>query len=126
MKQTANGIEVAQGSRITIACLARNMGLNLAAFAPSADWGTLSSPIVITDHGLSRSGAFEAPMAPDRCDIVVEINFLPDAGGNFPAGIDYTISITETTPEGQATTIDDPPPIIPPPIVDRGYKFITR
>src|ERR1035437_1428150 len=128
MEQTANGIVVEPGSTITITTLARNLALNLTAFAPSAEWTTLSSPIVVVPLGLVSTGTFQAPKAPDRCNIVVEFDFdlVPDAGGDFPAGADYVVTITEKTRAGQSTTIDDPPPVTPPPSVDRPYKFITR
>lgn len=124
MKQTFDGIVVERGSTITIISLAHNVALNLTAFPAGANWDTANSPIVVTDQGLSRSGTFQAPAAADSCDVVVEFGFVSDGGGNFPPGIDYVVTITETTPGGQVTTINKPS-VEPPPIVKRPYRFIT-
>ena len=126
MKPSLHGIEVERGSTIIITSLGRNMNQNLTAPPLTAKWGTLNSPIVITNQGLEQRGTFQAPQAPDHCNVVVEFNFKSAVGGIFPPGMDYVVTITEITPGGQTTTIEDPPPVTPPPFVDRSYRFITR
>jgi hypothetical protein len=101
------------------------MDQNLTSFPDHAACSGSGPPVGLSDEGLTQRGTFQAPAGPSRCSVVVEFNFESDAEGNFPPDGNYAITITEVTPAGQSTTIDDPPLVTAPPD-ERPYVFVTQ
>ena len=105
---------------------ASSMNQNLTSFPGNAAGTTAGAAVTVTDAGLTRTGAFRVSAAAGQiCAVDLAFDFQSDAAGNFPSNAQYVLELIEQRTDGSEDTFDDPTPVQPPPVVRRGYTFIT-